>query len=107
MPFSIAEVVSEMVNAGMPLSQIAGLDLVQIDHIVFRPRDKNGALKRDRGLPEGVLVDSDGMRVIGRAMSYDAAFRKAGGKEDTWAAFVANNPEWNTSNGRRRPPVRP
>lgn len=106
-PFSIAELVSEMVNAGMQLSQIAGLDLVQMEHIIFRPRNKNGSLKRDYGLPEGVHVDEDGMRVVKNAMDYSEAHRRAGGDERAWKEFVDNNPGWNTNHGRRRPPVRP
>lgn len=90
-----------MVYSGMPLSQIAGLDSVQLEHIVFRPRNKHGALKRGNGLPPGVHVDEDGMRVVKNAVGYERAFREAGGSEEKWKEFVADNPYWNTNRGRR------
>ena len=74
-PLSIAEIVSELMYSGKPLSEIAGYDDVIIFRIIGRHRDQYGKLVRDNGLPSGVEVDENGMRVIRNPMPFTAMLR--------------------------------
>ena len=85
-----------VVNGKLSLDQIARMDDGQLVNIIFRRRDKWGALVRDyEDLPEGVHVNDDGMRVIkGKRQSFEKMFERVNQhltperRQAAWANYV-------------------
>lgn len=102
-PFSIAEIVAELIYANKTIDDIANYDDVQMRWIVFRKRDKYGGLVRSSSeLPDWVEVDDQGMRIVSKEVSYQAMFRQVKKKqgltgdkvEESWKYFLSTNPEF-------------
>ncbi len=100
---SIAEIVSELLYAGKSLSEIAGYDALVLKWVVFRKRNKYGALVQAHDeLPPGVEVDDDGMRIISNPVPFSAMFRQVKkrqglNKEQTeaqWQEWLLVNPQF-------------
>ncbi len=99
----MAEIVSELMYAGKTLKEIARLTNYQMQQIIFRPRDKGGALRRkDPELPEWVETDSRGMRVVSNPKPYGEMFRQVYENrgldkdkiQETWNSFKEKNPQF-------------
>lgn len=92
---------SELLYAGKTIAEVAGYDDLQTMEVVFRKRDANGSLVRGGGLPPGVNVDADGMRIIKNRQPLERVYKKlkkefAGLTEsqadEQWERFRAENP---------------
>ncbi|MDE2103622.1 MAG: hypothetical protein KGL39_40665 [Patescibacteria group bacterium] len=88
-PLTIAEVAAELVYAGKSLSEVAGLDEVQLRTVYFIKRDKYGSIVRERtDIPQFVLdnLDEEGRWQIKNPKSYRSMFQqvmhKRGLKDD-------------------------
>lgn len=77
-------------------------------HVLYIPRDNTGKIIRKRtDLPEGVLVDANGMRVLSnkKPITLKEAFRKINRKrglskeqvEEAWRKYEADNPRMGRS----------
>jgi hypothetical protein len=93
--------VSELLYADKPYSEIAGYDSTMLRWVIARPRDKYGRLKRRGNLPPWVEVDDKGMRVVTRPVAFQTMFRqvaKSKGLEleqidKEWKEYQAANPK--------------
>lgn len=97
----MAELVSELLYAGKTLQEIAGYDNYQLLWVLFRKRDKYGRLIRvDSELPPWVKVDANGMRVVGKRVSFGAMYKQVKrtqglSKEEAdkkWKDYLETNP---------------
>ncbi len=96
--------ISELMYAGKSLREIAGYSDLQLRRIVFRERDKFGALVRvDDDLPEYVrnTMDENGHRVVKNPKPFAIMFKqvaKRKGMDDKtvaeqWESYVKDNPK--------------
>lgn len=85
------------------MAEVAGLDSYQMNQVICRPRDSRGRLIRPvPGMPEGAVVDEEGMRRVGNVAPMESAVRRArieagaapGEVDRLWKEFLAENPKF-------------
>jgi hypothetical protein len=88
---TIAEIVSELVDKGRTLQEIAGLDFVQLRWIFFRERNEDGSLKRPQVYEPRIT----------KPVSYEQMFRDHAAKfmdaaevEKTWQDWLNADDQW-------------
>jgi hypothetical protein len=90
---NVAEIVAELVNHQVPLSEIAGLDDLQIKWIFFRERDEKGELIREN-------IHDSAKGYVKTPVSFESMYRQVKKRqgltpeqtEIAWEKYLEENP---------------